>query len=332
MLAVNDLPHPEPAKPLVSVVMTTYNGARYLAEQIESILAQSLSDFELIIADDGSSDETVSILEHFAARDTRINFYVNPSNLGVNRNVSRALERTRGAFIAIADQDDIWEPEKLEILLDRIGECSAVYSDSLIIDDFGRPAGMTLLQRIGMAPAKGKEALLLLRRNCVSGHALLFRRELLDIMLPFDDALLFDQQIGITATLNAGLSYVDKPLVRHRLHGQNQTNGHLLDKPLDKREKAERYTKRRAAFVRTLRFFPAHIERNRSHYANEKHIFSLLKTTGLMIDRLQHFEHMWFDFRLFLLMLSIRNEFFYANESNKFKRCLSFAKGARYYR
>jgi len=312
--------------------MTTYNGERFLVDQMESVLRQSCADFELIIADDGSCDGTVDILAGFAKRDSRIRFHVNAENLGINRNVSEALALARGRYIAIADQDDIWEPNKLEVLLSHIGQHSAVYSDSELIDDTGRPLGMTMLERLGMTPATGHAALLLLRKNCVSGHALMFKRSLLDIMLPLEHSPLFDQQIGITAMLNEGLHFVNQSLVRHRLHGGNLTKSQLFKKPRERSSKAEQHSHRRAEFMRTLSFFLSHIERNKSHYAGKKSVASLLVKTRLLMERLRQGDHTWFDPRLFWLMLRIRNEFFYENESRKFKRCLSFAKGALYYR
>src|SRR5438270_11536697 len=106
--------------PLVSVVLCTYNGALYVAEQIESILQQTYPRLEVIIADDASTDKTYEILKHYAATDNRITLYRRETNAGYNTNFSEACAKTTGDFIAIADQDDIWEFEKVETLVNKI--------------------------------------------------------------------------------------------------------------------------------------------------------------------------------------------------------------------
>lgn len=318
--------------PLISIVMTTFNGAAYLKEQIESILNQSCANFELIVADDCSSDDTVEIIRAFAGRDQRIRYYVNDSNLGLNRNLGNALTKTQGRFIAIADQDDIWESHKLETSLNHLGPCIAIYSDSQLIDDFGQPLGLSLLERIGLAHLPvGEASLALLRKNCVSGHTLLFKKELLPLVLPFAEGLMFDQQIAVAAVLNGGLQFIDMQLVRHRLHGQNQINGSMLPGNLSDHTKVERYRMRRAMFARMLGFLVGHVEKNTKHYRHKKKILWLCGRVAELIPRLENFDNNRFDVRLFALLLIVRHEMFYAGEPNKFKRCLTYAKGARYY-
>jgi glycosyltransferase involved in cell wall biosynthesis len=316
--------------PLISVVMTTYNGAHYLAEQIDSILSQTYCRFELIIADDCSTDRTAELLADYSRRDQRIRYYVNDRNLGVNDNLERALTQVCGELIAIADQDDIWEPRKLEILSEHIGDCSAVYSNSLLIDSEGQSLGMTLMDWIRVTPAQGRAPLMLVRKNCVSGHALLFKKVLLKVVLPFETHLLFDQQLGIVAALNDGLKYLDQPLVRHRFHDRNQTNGR---KKIEYRgNKAERCDRRRSDLVRSLGFFLRHFERNQDHYRYRKEALALQRKVSFLMKRMREFDAKWFDPWLFLYLVRIRNELFYASETNTFKRCLNYAKGTRYYR
>lgn len=323
--------------PLISVVMTTYNGVRFLAEQLESILGQSYTNFELIIADDCSSDATVEVLERFGARDNRISFYSNPTNLGVNQNLTIALSKARGQFIAIADQDDIWESTKLEVLLARMGSYSAVYSDSLLIDSAGRPLGVTLMERLKIErPVVENAVLALVRKNCISGHALLFRQDLLKVVLPFENELMFDHQIGIVAALNDGLGFVDIPLVRHRLHQENQTNSGLFAKslhahPQNKIQRGALYRERRMALVEILRVFLTHLEKHESHYSDSKHVSRVKGRAAKLFAGLKRFDEVWFDVRLFLLLFAIRKELFFSQGSHTFSRCMRYARGALYY-
>ena len=98
----------------VSVVMTTYNGELFLREQLDSILCQTYPIHELIVQDDCSTDNTVEIIKEYATRHPFIKLYVNEHNLGFNKNFKTAVMKATGDYVAIADQDDIWFPEKIE--------------------------------------------------------------------------------------------------------------------------------------------------------------------------------------------------------------------------
>ena len=101
---------------MISIVLATYNGARYIREQIDSVLAQTIQDFELVVCDDGSTDDTVSILRDYALKDKRIHVYVNDHNLGFKKNFENAISKSIGDYVALCDQDDIWLPDHLEII------------------------------------------------------------------------------------------------------------------------------------------------------------------------------------------------------------------------
>lgn len=105
-----------PSSPVsISVVMCTYNGDKYLEQQIDSILCQTYPIHELIIQDDCSTDRTVTIIEAYQKRDPRVKLYINEAPLGFNYNFSSAFAKAEGEYIASSDQDDIWRPDKIEI-------------------------------------------------------------------------------------------------------------------------------------------------------------------------------------------------------------------------
>jgi len=329
------------AQPQVSVVMTTYNGERFLAQQIDSVLRQTFADFELIIADDGSTDATVALLKQYASKDRRIRLMLNTENMGIHRNLEQALRDTRGGFVAISDQDDIWSLGKLECLMEKIGGCSAAYSDSFLIDEAGASLGATLLQRIEVTrPAIGGQAVAILRRNCVSGHTMLFRRDLLELALPFDDRLMFDQQLGFFAALDRGLEYVDQPQVWHRIHGMNQTNkgffarpqGHVKDVHERRMSRIDRYRKRRSEFAEKLQYCSVGIDHLQDQNTRYPRVKKLVRKMINISIRLQKFEETWFDIPLFWLLVSMRKQIFYADEKNVIRRCAKYSKGAKYYR
>jgi glycosyltransferase involved in cell wall biosynthesis len=209
----------------VTVALATYNGAKFLAEQLDSIQAQTVPDLEIVVSDDGSEDGTWELLEQRAAREPRMRIMRNPSTRGVRGNFESAIAAARGAWIAPADQDDIWEADKLAVLLDAVRQAPGAvmaYSDSELIDSDGRRLGKRAFQR--MVAFDGGEPLILAFRNCVSGHAMLFHRGLLEVALPFPDAPIYDWWLATAATSVGRVVRVDRPLVRHRQHGGNVTD------------------------------------------------------------------------------------------------------------
>ena len=203
--------------PRISVVLCTYNGEKYLEQQLESIINQSIKPDELIIADDASSDHTCEIIEKYLQHFKFIQFYKNANNLGFQKNFQQALLKASGDFIAISDQDDIWAPTKLEILLASFDENTLLaYSDSLFIDENGKITGTSMSDEKSMI--EGRNPLAFIRYNCVSGHALMIRNELLSEVLPFPEHIFYDRWFAFVASMHGKLKFVDAPLVLHRRH------------------------------------------------------------------------------------------------------------------
>jgi glycosyltransferase involved in cell wall biosynthesis len=208
---------------LVSVALCTYNGARFIRQQMDSILVQTHRHIEVLAADDGSTDDTVAILQEYAASDARVRVFVNPLNMGFKRNFEQIMSQCSGAFIAPSDQDDVWLPEKLETMLGEIGDRPMVYCDGEFVDAMGLPFGMRVSHRLKLVGVD--DPLALVPRNCVSGHAMLFRRDLLNFGLPFPESFPYhDWWLAAAAAANGGVVYCDKPLVGYRLHASNLTD------------------------------------------------------------------------------------------------------------
>lgn len=214
---------------LISIVMATYNGADFLREQLDSIINQSYTNLEIIIQDDGSTDDTVAVLREYESRDKRITLYQNPANLGINKNFYDLINKASGDYIAISDQDDIWHIQKIEILLKNIGPHSLIYTDSLLIDEIGKNTGSTLLKHLQLKPKSGKMLTNLLTHNTISGHACLFSNS---IKAKFAEVVrtsklmpcIYDQLIGSIASFQNGVAFVDQPLTSHRIHANNNCN------------------------------------------------------------------------------------------------------------
>lgn len=210
----------DPARPapLISVALCTFNGARYLREQLDSVFAQAGVAIEVVAVDDGSQDETPAILRDYASREPRLRCHDNERNLGPTASFERAMSLCRGEFIAPCDQDDIWHPDKLARLLAAIDACDLAYCDSEYVDADGR----ALQRRVSddMTMLAGNMPTAFLFANSVSGHASLLRRDLFEQARPFPEHAYHDWWLALCAAGRNGVRYLDRPLVRFRRHDE----------------------------------------------------------------------------------------------------------------
>ncbi|MEO6287841.1 MAG: glycosyltransferase family 2 protein [Dyadobacter sp.] len=209
-------------KPLISIALCTYNGSDFIKEQLDSILDQSINNWEIIIVDDCSQDETQAILKSYALRDTRFIIHYNDSNLGYNKNFEKALKLCQGEFIAICDQDDIWDKDKLKMQLDAVKENLLIYHDSVFIDRSGKSMETKISDKFNFYRGGRPEVFLYL--NCVSGHSIFMRNSVLPLALPFPEKFHYDQWLAYIATTHGTIDFVDQALVRYRQHGKNNTD------------------------------------------------------------------------------------------------------------
>ena len=126
--------------PLVSVIMPAYNASRFIEEAIRSVMAQTITDWELLVLDDGSGDDTLTIAQRLAREDSRIRVLPNEHNMGVAKTRNRGMDLCRGAYVAFLDSDDVWYPEKLEVQLDLMRETGTdlCYCAYAIVDAAGK--------------------------------------------------------------------------------------------------------------------------------------------------------------------------------------------------
>lgn len=225
---------------MLSIAMTTYNGEKYLHEQIDSILSQTIQEFELLICDDCSNDSTVSILKEYALKNNRIKFYENEFHLGYLKNFEKVIRLCSGEYIALSDQDDVWMPEHLEILYKAIidRKCSLVGGNSLLVDSNNNDIGGRLINNGKFPKSKSEYEFLLLHRNLFQGAALMFDRTVLKKALPFPEKIKFhDWWLALVASEEKGVVYVDTPILRYRQHAKNVTGYHQRNGLLQKMRK-----------------------------------------------------------------------------------------------
>ena len=212
-------------KPLVSIALATYNGERFLKEQLDSLLNQTYQNTEVIITDDASTDGTKSILEEYAEKDSRVKLFFNDNNLGLIKNFEKAVQLTQGTVIAFADQDDVWASDKIEKLLANMGDAVLVYCNSEYIDADGKSMNRKLTD---YRNPSNKRNLFIFDKDSgiwIAGHALLFRKELLDTALPFTPYISHDTWIAYIAMLKGTIKFIPDVLVYYRQHGGNVVGG-----------------------------------------------------------------------------------------------------------
>src|SRR5258706_1427085 len=208
---------------LVSVVMCTYNGSRFVAEQIESICRQTYASLQVIIVDDASTDNTYEIINQYAASDERISPYRNEQNLGFNLNFNKACKLAKGDFIAIADQDDIWEISKVEKLLAKIYEHAETLLVHCISARFEKFGEFHLKSHKLVNYSAGKDVRNFFLSNFISGHNMLIRKSLLEKAFPFPPNVYYDWWLAAVACCNGTIEPVSQILVWHRMHDSNAT-------------------------------------------------------------------------------------------------------------
>ena len=206
-------------KASVSIVLCTYNGAKYLSEQLESILAQTYPLHEIIIQDDNSTDETVNIIHEYACKYSLIKFFKNNSAHGVNGNFISAMQRATGDYIAISDQDDIWETDKIENQMNSIGK-------NLLCSGFSCPFSTDG----SFAYFDHRKRNVNVVRMCflgLPGHTLLLRRELINMLPPLEHSIfkysMYDAALSIVAAAHKNIVFIDKILVNFRRHSAATT-------------------------------------------------------------------------------------------------------------
>lgn len=222
-----------------SVALCTHNGARFIAEQVRSILNQSVPPTQLVLSDDSSTDATVTsareVVSRFQAEHPeyplQFTVLVNQEPLGVTANFQQAIVQCTGELIALSDQDDVWAPNRLERFAEQFAarpELSVLHSDARLVDESGHPIGQALSSAIGFSRAEeraiheGNALKVLLRRNVVTGATTVFRRDLVDASTPFPESWLHDEWLAMVAAVIGLVDFLPEQLTDYRQHELNQ--------------------------------------------------------------------------------------------------------------
>jgi glycosyltransferase involved in cell wall biosynthesis len=221
----------------ISVALCTYNGERYLEQQLESIAKQTKLPAELVICDDCSTDSTPAIIKAFAqSAPFSVKYVENQKNIGsekkgITRNFEKAAQLCSKSFIALCDQDDAWFPEKLERLsavLESDSQYGGVFSDARLMDQNSHPTGVRMRETTGFdlrderRLQHGEALPVLLAMTKVYGCTLMFRASLLDQILPVPPSWWFDAWFACMIAIHSKLAFVSEPLFYYRIHPSQQ--------------------------------------------------------------------------------------------------------------
>jgi len=216
----------------LSIALATYNGERYLGEQLESLLRQTRLPDELVIFDDASTDSTAAIVRDFAGRASfPVRFQINAERLGSTRNFEAAIRACSGDIIFLCDQDDVWYPDKIARMEEEfIGDpqAGAVFTDADVVDQDLRPFGPRLwgtvrFQRKDQARFAAHDALsVLLRHPVVTGATMAFRSSYRELLLPIPEIWIHDAWISLLIGSVSHLVPLPVPLIAYRQHSANQ--------------------------------------------------------------------------------------------------------------
>ena len=222
-----------PNTPSLSVLLASCNGEKFIAQQIRSIVAQTYTDFQLIICDDNSQDATIQIIQTFLSKYPNIVLHRNKTTLGYVRNFERLIGLCHTPYIALCDQDDIWECDKLEKQMQHMQLSETkhptqpvlIHSDLSVHDTNGSKLYPSYFAYRGYVLGNKKDLGHILGPCGVMGNTVLFNRALKNLILPFPPMLKnHDYWIALVCELFGTRVTLDTPLVQYRLHTDNASN------------------------------------------------------------------------------------------------------------
>jgi glycosyltransferase involved in cell wall biosynthesis len=207
--------------------MPSYNHESYVSEAIESVLNQSFTDFELVIVDDGSKDNSKKVIKSYQEKDERIRTIFHMQNLGIARTLNDGIDNAQGRFVALIASDDVWAKSKLEKQLAELekDENAIVWSEGETIDSEGRSTGETFTEKRALQRKKSGYIFEdLLHRNFIFGSSIIFKKEHTK-NIHFDEDLRYlnDYRFVVDLARKYKFNFIQEPLAKYRVHGRNIT-------------------------------------------------------------------------------------------------------------
>ncbi len=222
---------------IVHVLVCTFQGEKFIAKQLDSILNQTYSFIEIHVFDDCSSDTTVDIVKKYCVENGNIFIYQNKTNLGFLKNFEKAITNIDGNYIALCDQDDIWGSRKIELsikemkLLERQfpNTPALVHTDLTLIDEYGNLLASSFFEKKGISFDSNKSLNQLLGHSGVMGNTIFMNRLLVEKVIPFPPGLKYhDYWIALVNELYGVRKTINKITVNYRLHEKNVSNNNVV--------------------------------------------------------------------------------------------------------
>lgn len=319
-----------------SIALCTYNGARFLRRQLDSFVRQTCLPDELVVCDDGSSDETTAILSQFAkTAPFPVRVVENESNLGSTKNFERAISLCRGEFIALADQDDEWYPDKLETfhrLFAAFPDALLAFSDADVIDDHDVLLKPRLWNRVHFSPLRRRPHIerdmlsTLLKLNSVAtGATMVMRSQLRAQIVPIPDQWVHDAWIAWMAALSGPVAVLPEAKIRYRIHPRQQLG---LDPPsfLDRlRHARQNAAKDYVDWIHKLEELRQYLEVKQNRQQKEviprinakiRHMNSRMALSGSFLARTFRILSSWREYRQYARgTVSMLKDMFFPSES-----------------
>jgi glycosyltransferase involved in cell wall biosynthesis len=218
----------------INILLSTYNGEKYLREQFDSLLNQTYSDWVLIVRDDGSIDNTLSIIEEYQKKypEKIEKLSDTTGNAGVIRSFEILLKNSSADYILFCDQDDVWLPQKIELSFQKMQEMESLYgkipllvhTDLMIVDENLQVIHDSFWKSAGIQPKvlDGNIHFLALC-NSVTGCTVMINKEAKNKILPFPNKIkMHDEWMGICTMKHGKMDYLPIPTIKYRQHGKNQ--------------------------------------------------------------------------------------------------------------
>lgn len=286
----------------ISVCLCSYNGEKYIKEQLESIINQSVKVDEIIICDDGSQDNTISIAkEVLSTSDILSKVVVNQINLGVTKNFEKALELSSGDIIFLSDQDDLWEYDKVMEHIEIYNNnqnINLVFSNAEVFNENGVMSA-TLWEQFNFAGKKKKvfnqsQLRSILMGWFVTGATLSVKKQFVIDQLPFNNCLLHDQILSFAAATTDSMYAISSSLTKYRKHKeqlvgtQNFTTTQALKCRVDFKKEVDMYMmlKQNVQNVGNRKLIENKIKwlNNRSKIVNSSSIFRLFRASIFLVS------------------------------------------------
>lgn len=272
---------------MISVALCTYNGSKYLNQQLRSIALQTRKVDEVVICDDGSTDNTLEIIEQYS-KEVNFPVYVfqNSKNLGSTKNFERCLTLCNGEYIFLSDQDDAWYPDKVAKMMEVLENnpaIEAVFSNAMVMNGNSNPVGRTIWDEIEFTPElqtkwkKGESYEILFNNFVVTGATLAVKNTALAKTMPFPTHIkdfIHDAWMALWLSLDNSITFIEEPLMYYRIHESQQVGFGGKEEYVTMKNRFSR--------DRALKLAPLMEKADTMHHLYEE----LLKRPGIIPDKL----------------------------------------------